>query len=261
MSAPHGMHPPGQAPAVVAVLVVGGDHEKRTATVLALEPLGHTIVEARSGEAALSLLAQRTFAVILMDVELPGINGYEVVERIRVRSASEYTPIILMASPARDEAAVPIAYASGATDFVVVPAEPAILRAKVSAYVDLFAKTRALEQAVSHAKALNEEFRDSEVRTRAVLDVHQDHRERPLRQKTQCRLARSRLDDRVSEGLEGERGWHALSRGRRRQDEDRDDRRRLHGELARGLRAEVACRPELRGRRRGAGFGLEQFST
>ena len=170
MTAPHGMHLPGQAPAVVAILVVDGDDEKRTATVLALEPLGHTIVEARSGEAALSLLTQRTFAVILMDVELPGINGYEVVERIRMRSASEYTPIILMASPARDEATVPIAYASGATDFVVVPVEPAILRAKVSAYVDLFAKTRALEQAVSHAKALNAEFRDSEVRTRAVLE-------------------------------------------------------------------------------------------
>ena len=51
-----------------------------------------------------------------------------------------------------------------------MPVDPAILRAKVSAYVDLFAKTRALEQAVSHAKALNEEFRDSEVRTRAVLE-------------------------------------------------------------------------------------------
>ena len=107
MTAPHGMHLPGQAPAVVAILVVGGDDEKRTATVLALEPLGHAIVEARSGEAALSALTQRTFAVILMDVELPGINGYEVVERIRMRSASEYTPLILMASPARDEARSP----------------------------------------------------------------------------------------------------------------------------------------------------------
>ena len=107
MTAPHGMHLPGQAPAVVAILVVDGDEETRTATVLALEPLGHTIVEARSGEAALSALTQRTFAVILMDVELPGINGYEVVERIRMRSASEYTPLILMASPARDEARVP----------------------------------------------------------------------------------------------------------------------------------------------------------
>ena len=170
MTAPHGMHLPGPAPAVVAILVVGGDEETRTATVRALEPLGHAIVEARSGEAALSVLTQRTFAVILMDVALPGINGYEVVERIRMRSTSEYTPLILMASPARDEARVPIAYASGATDFVVVPVDPAILRAKVSAYVDLFAKTRALEQAVSHAKALNEEFRDSEVRTRAVLE-------------------------------------------------------------------------------------------
>jgi len=92
----------------------------------------------------------------------------KVVERIRMHSTCEYTPLIVMAaSPARGEATVTIAYASGATDFVVVPVDPAILRAKVSAYVDLFAKTRALEQAVSHAKALNAEFRDSEVRTRA----------------------------------------------------------------------------------------------
>ena len=169
MTAPHGTHLPGQAPGI-AILVVGSNEETRAATLRALEPLGHAIVEARSGEGALNTLAQRAFAVILMDVELPGINGYEVVERIRMRSASEYTPLILMASPARDEAAVPIAYASGATDFVVVPVDPGILRAKVSAYVDLFSKTRVLEQAVSHAKALNEEFRDSEVRTRAVLE-------------------------------------------------------------------------------------------
>jgi diguanylate cyclase (GGDEF)-like protein/PAS domain S-box-containing protein len=169
MEVRHGTQLPGQAPGV-AILVVDGDEETRSASVLALEPLGHTIVEARSGEAALSALRQRAFAVILMEVELPGISGYEVVERIRMRSASEYTPLILMASPGRDEPALPIAYASGATDFVVGPVDPGILRAKVSAYVDLFDKTRRLEQAVSHARALNQEFRDSEVRTRAVLE-------------------------------------------------------------------------------------------
>src|SRR3954469_20746446 len=102
MEASHGKHVPGPAPGV-AILVVDADEEKRAATVLALEPLGHTIVETRSGEAAVSTLTQRTFAVILMDVELPGISGYEVVERIRTRSASEYTPLILMG---RDEPAL-----------------------------------------------------------------------------------------------------------------------------------------------------------
>ena len=153
-----------------ALLVVGDDAGRRTATVAALAPLCYSIVEADSGEAALGELTKRTFAVILMDAEMPGMNGYETAEFIRAHQESIYTPIIFITSQTRDEATIPLAYARGAADFMSAPVEPDILRAKVSVFADLFHKTRALEQAVVDATTLNKEFRDSEVRTRAVLE-------------------------------------------------------------------------------------------
>jgi diguanylate cyclase (GGDEF)-like protein/PAS domain S-box-containing protein len=153
-----------------AVLVVDDNARRRAATVAVLATLGHTLVEATSGEAALRELAKRPFAVILMHVQMAGMNGYEIARRIRMRDDSEYAPIIFITSPAPDEATIPQAYAEGAADFMIAPVEPGVLRAKVSVFVDLYRKTRALEQAVVDATALNEQFRDSEVRTRAVLE-------------------------------------------------------------------------------------------
>lgn len=153
-----------------AILVVGDDEARRTATVAALAPLCYTIVQAPSGEVALGELTKRSFAVILMDAEMPGVNGYKTAEFIRAYQESKYTPIIFITSQAREEASIPLAYARGAADIMVAPVDPGVLRAKVSVFADLFHKTRALEQAVVDATTLNEQFRDSEVRTRAVLE-------------------------------------------------------------------------------------------
>ena len=154
----------------IAILVVDDDAVKRTLTVAALATLGHVIVEAHSGEAALRELARRSFALVLMDVEMPGMNGYETAERIRMRPQSMSTPIIFITAREADGAAISLAYARGAVDFIIAPVEPGILRAKASVFVDLFRKTGALERAVVAATTLNEQFRDSEVRTRAVLE-------------------------------------------------------------------------------------------
>ena len=157
-------------PTDIAILVVDDDEVKRTLTVAALATLGHAIVEAGSGEAALRELAARRFALILMDVEMPGMNGYETAERIRKRAQSRYTPIIFMTAHEPGDAAISLAYARGAVDFIIAPVEPGILRAKASVFVDLYRKTGALERAVDAAAALNKQFRDSEVCTRAVLE-------------------------------------------------------------------------------------------
>ena len=99
-----------------------------------------------------------------MDVQMPVMDGYETARLIRMRSESEHTPIIFITAHAAEEAKIPIAYESGAVDFIFAPIVPDILRAKVRIFVELFLKSRALELTV------RPDFRDSEARTRSVLD-------------------------------------------------------------------------------------------
>jgi diguanylate cyclase (GGDEF)-like protein/PAS domain S-box-containing protein len=145
------------------ILVVDDNAGKRLSITSVLEPLGHAIVEADSGEAALRAVMRRTFAVILMDVQMPVMDGYETARFIRMRNASAFTPIIFITAHAAEEAKIPVAYESGAVDFILAPIVPDILRAKVRIFVELFLKSRALERSVG-------QFRDSEARTRSVLD-------------------------------------------------------------------------------------------
>ncbi|HZV26094.1 MAG TPA: response regulator, partial [Acidothermaceae bacterium] len=108
---------------------------------------GHTIVEAASGEDALRAVMVSTFAVIMMDVQMPLMDGYETAKLIRGRRESEHTPIIFVTAYTRDEVEIPLAYASGAVDFIFAPLSPDILRAKVTVFVDLYRKSRKLEAA------------------------------------------------------------------------------------------------------------------
>ncbi len=152
------------------ILVVDDHDSKRLAIEAILAPLGHEIVSVGSGEAALHAVMERSFAVILMDVQMPAMNGYETVRLIRMRSDCEHTPIIFITSFARDEAQVPIAYATGAVDFMFAPIVPDVLRAKVGVFVDLFLKSLDLERSLHELTVLSDESRDIGARTRAILD-------------------------------------------------------------------------------------------
>jgi diguanylate cyclase (GGDEF)-like protein/PAS domain S-box-containing protein len=158
------------ADCAAAILVVDDNRGKRLAINAVLESLGHPRVEAESGEAALHAVMRQTFAVILMDVRMPGMDGYETASLIRMRRQSEHTPIIFITAHEKDETQVSAAYASGAVDFIFAPIVPDILRAKVSIFIELFLKSGALEQSLSDATTLSNQFRDNEARTRAVLD-------------------------------------------------------------------------------------------
>jgi diguanylate cyclase (GGDEF)-like protein len=151
------------------ILVVDDTASKRFATRVVLERLGQRIVEADSGVAALEAVEQESFAVILMDVQMPGMDGYETASRIRAHPASELTPIIFVTAHSPDEEQVPMAYANGAVDFISGPIETNTLNAKVSVFVELFRKSRALEESLKEVTLLSERFRDSEARTRSVL--------------------------------------------------------------------------------------------
>ena len=149
--------------AASSILVVDDNPGKRLSIVTVLEPLGHAIVEVDSGEAALRAVMEQTFAAILLDVQMPVMDGYETASLIRMRRESEHTPIIFITAHSTEDAKIRVAYASGAVDFIFAPIVPDILRAKVSIFVELFLKSRELEESVG-------QFRDSEARTRSVLD-------------------------------------------------------------------------------------------
>jgi len=135
------------------ILVVDDNAAKRLAIRAILEPLGHAIVEAESGRDALRAVMARQFAVILMDVKMPGMDGYETAKLIRKRRESEHTPVIFVTAYAQDEAEIPLAYASGAVDFIFAPLTPAVLRAKIKIFVELYRQSRELETAREAALA------------------------------------------------------------------------------------------------------------
>jgi diguanylate cyclase (GGDEF)-like protein/PAS domain S-box-containing protein len=151
------------------ILVVDDNRAKRLAINTVLAPLGHAIVEVDSGEAALRAVMTQTFAVILMDVQMPVMDGYATAKLIRMREQCEDTPIIFITAHSNDEARTGDAYESGAVDFMFAPLVPHILRAKVGIFVDLFLKSRDLERSLSDITSLSRRFRDSEARVSAVL--------------------------------------------------------------------------------------------
>lgn len=130
------------------ILIVDDLPEKHLTYRVALEALDQNIVAVNSGEAALQLLLEREFAVILLDVNMPGMSGLETAALIRQRRKSRHTPIIFVTAFADDVQTVE-GYTLGAVDYIQTPIVPEILRAKVGVFVELY-RIRA-ELGRSHA--------------------------------------------------------------------------------------------------------------
>ena len=114
-----------------------------------LADLGQNLVRAGSGEEALAVLADRDVAVVLLDVRMPGLSGFETARRVRASARAGHTPIIFLSAAESDEFPVVDAYRLGAVDFLLKPLVPDVLRAKVAVFVDLFRKgeqVRVLER-------------------------------------------------------------------------------------------------------------------
>jgi two-component sensor histidine kinase/AmiR/NasT family two-component response regulator len=130
------------------ILIVDDLAENHLTYRVALDELGQNVVAVRSGEEALALLLEREFAVILLDVNMPGMSGLDTAAMIRQRRKSRHTPIIFVTAYADDVQTVR-GYALGAVDYILTPIVPDILRAKVNAFVELFQMRQEL--AASHA--------------------------------------------------------------------------------------------------------------
>ena len=149
------------------ILIVDDDERNAFAAAQALESLGHELVIARSGQEALRKLLDEEFAVILLDLNMPEMDGYETASLIRGRRRTALTPIVFLTAIFRDEAHVFQAYSAGAVDVVFKPVDPFILRSKVKVLADLHLKTaESARQAAYQAWLLGERQRaDTERRT------------------------------------------------------------------------------------------------
>jgi PAS domain S-box-containing protein len=137
---------PVQAEPPRARILVVDDHSPNLLTLEAtLGDLGQ-VVKAHSGEEALLHLLREDFALILLDVQMPGLDGFETARLIKERERSRFIPIIFLTARSRDASHVFRGYAQGAVDYVLKPFAPEILRSKVSVFVELFLKEEQLKR-------------------------------------------------------------------------------------------------------------------
>lgn len=131
----------------VNILVVDDRDENLLALEAVLNDPGYRIVRARSGREALKEVLDQDFALILLDVQMPGVDGYETAVLIRERQRSRQTPIIFLTANDWGSQHVFRGYTVGAVDYLVKPVAPDVLRSKVGVFVELFNKQEALRVA------------------------------------------------------------------------------------------------------------------
>src|SRR5579862_9746288 len=128
------------------ILLVDDRAENLFALEAILSSLDQELVFVRSGEAAVEAASASEFAVILLDVVMPGMDGFETAEQIKRRARTPDVPIIFLTAAGAEPELAFRGYAAGAVDYISKPFDPWVLRAKVSVFVDLFLKDRQLRE-------------------------------------------------------------------------------------------------------------------
>jgi PAS domain S-box-containing protein len=145
----------------VNILLVDDRPENLVALAAMLEAPGYNLVTARSGPEALRRLLRDEFALVLLDVLMPEMDGFEVAALIRQRDPSRRVPIIFLTALGRDVGSIYRGYTSGAVDYLVKPIDPEVVRAKVAVFVELHRKNQKL-------KVQGERLRQTEAREQAL---------------------------------------------------------------------------------------------
>jgi signal transduction histidine kinase len=142
----------------VSILLVDDRPDKLMALETILASLRQNLVLAHSGAEALRHLLQQDYALVLLDVAMPGMDGFETASLIRQRKSSELTPIIFISAINCSDTHLSRAYSLGAVDYILAPIVPEILRAKVSFFIELHRKTNQLKrQAETQAQLIREQ--------------------------------------------------------------------------------------------------------
>ena len=156
------------------ILVVDDNHANLVAIEAALAPLGRKLVLVRSGLEALGQLLEQDFALIILDVAMPGMDGFETAKLVRSRERNRNTPIIFVTGMSWENDAIIRGYELGAFDFLMKPIRPEVLRAKASVFVQLQERTlelKAKADELREAQARNHERELSAQRRRFETEV------------------------------------------------------------------------------------------
>src|SRR4051812_18225820 len=140
-----------------SILLVDDRPENLLALEGVLEPIGRPLMRALSGDEALKKLLTEDVAVILLDVQMPGMDGFETADYIKRLERTRHIPIIFLTALSTDTEHVFRGYASGAVDYLTKPFDPAVLRSKVAVFIDLHEKDAALRESEERFRAAFED--------------------------------------------------------------------------------------------------------
>lgn len=152
----------------INILLVDDRRENLLALEAALQPLNYNLMYAGSGEEALKLVLQHDFAAVLLDVQMPGLSGFETARLIKARERSEHIPIIFITAISQAEKYVLQGYSAGAIDYLFKPFHPESLRMKVESLVSLY---RQREQLKLHSQLLSKRTRELEEANEKLLET------------------------------------------------------------------------------------------
>jgi signal transduction histidine kinase len=180
-----------------SILIVDDDRGSLLGMEEILSSLGARLVTAGSGEEALRCVLDDDFAAILMDVRMPGIDGFTTARMIRERKRSRYTPIIFLTAATEDFSQMFRGYEAGAVDYIAKPVIPAVLRSKLSVFVGLRDMNRMLSAELAERALTEQRLRSSEENLRALAAHLQS-----VREEERIHIARE-IHDELGQALTG----------------------------------------------------------
>jgi CheY-like chemotaxis protein/anti-anti-sigma regulatory factor len=197
-----------QSQETVNILMVDDHPQNLMALEAVLGDMGQNLVRANSGREALKHLLDREFALILLDVQMPGLDGYETAALAREREQSRHTPIIFLTAINQSDAQMFKGYSSGAVDYMFKPFVPEVLRAKVSVFVDLYRSAQEVRRQAELLRRANDELENEIAERRkaeeALHKVHEELEARVERRTIQLARANAELESEGAERLRAE---------------------------------------------------------
>ncbi|MER7981386.1 response regulator [Streptomyces sp. NPDC095817] len=143
-----------------SILLVDDMEDNLIALEAVLGSLNEPLVRARSGEEAMKALLRQRFAVVLLDIRMPGMDGFETAANIKRLDQTKDVPIIFLTGTDADAGYAFRGYATGAADYLTKPFDPWVLRAKVTVFLDLHRKNRQLERLLAREEERFDELAD-----------------------------------------------------------------------------------------------------
>ncbi|MET0621943.1 MAG: response regulator [Pyrinomonadaceae bacterium] len=197
-----------QSQEIINILMVDDHPQNLMALEAVLGDMGQNLVRANSGREALKHLLDQEFALILLDVQMPGLDGYETAALAREREQSRHTPIIFLTAINQSDAQVFKGYSSGAVDYMFKPFVPEVLRAKVSVFVDLYRSTQEVRRQAELLGRANAELENEIAERRkaeeALHKVHEELEARVERRTLELARANAELEAEGAERLRAE---------------------------------------------------------